>query len=189
MQATVSDLRKDMLIQYQGEWYRILEFEHVSKGREAAFIRTELKHLGTGEEKEIRLRVGEEIELLPGEHRPCDFLYTDDGNFVFLNPETFDEVPFPAERFGEAGRFLKPGIVCEGIVVGDQLLSVDVPYSVELTVKETADTISGEYSSRGKKMAILETDARVEVPLFVQPGDVVKINTRTGEYMERIQAA
>ncbi len=187
MRATVSELRKDMLIRYEGDWYRILDFEHVSKGREAAFIRTQIKHPGTGEEKEIRLRVGEEVELVPGARRPCDYLYQDGEDMVFLNPESLDEVRFPAERFGEARRFLKPGMVVECILAGEELVGIELPYSVELTVKESSDTISGEYSARGKKMAILETGARVEVPLFVEPGDTIKVNTKTGEYIERVK--
>jgi translation elongation factor P/translation initiation factor 5A len=109
MRATPSELRNDMLLQYQGEWYRILEFYHGSKAQARAFIRAKLKHLRTGEEREIRLRAGEEIELVPGEHRPCDYLYPDGEDFVFLNPVTFEEVAFPPERFGEARRFLKRG--------------------------------------------------------------------------------
>lgn len=189
MRATLSELRKDMLIRYEGEWYRILEFEHVGRGREHPFIRTTLKHQDTGEERVIRLRVGEEVELLAGERRPCDFLYQDGDNFVFLNPATLEEAAFPTERLGEVRRFLKPGMVVEGILAGDELVSVELPYSVELTVKETSDTISGEYSGRGWKMVIVETGARVEAPRFIQPGDVIKINTKTGEYIERVQAA
>ena len=187
MRATLSELRKDMLIRYEGEWYRILEFEHVSQGRERPSIRITLQHQGTSEEREIRLPVGEEVELLPGERRPCDFLYQDGDTFVFLNPATLDEVPFPPERLGEARRFLKPGMVVEGILAGDELVRVELPYSVELTVKETSDTISGAYSARGWKMAMVETGARVEVPRFVEPGDVIKVNTKTSEYIERVQ--
>lgn len=189
MQVTISHLRKDMLIRYEGEWYRILDFEQVSRGRERPSIRIELQQEGTGEEREIRLPVGEEVELFPGERRPCDFLYQDGDQFVFLNPATLDEVPFPAERFGEARRLVKPGMVVEGILVGDELVSVSPPYSVELTVKETSDTISGAYSARGWKMAMVETGARVEVPRFVEPGDLIKVNTKTGEYIERVQVA
>ena len=84
---------------------------------------------------------------------------------------------------------MKPGMVVEGILAGDELVSVSLPYSVELTVKETSDTISGAYSAHGWKMAIVETGARVEVPRFVEPGDLIKVNTKTGEYMERVQVA
>jgi elongation factor P len=189
MRATPSELRNDMLMRYQGEWYRILEFHHGSKAQARAFIRARLQRLRTGEEKHIRLRAGQEIELVPGEHRFCDYLYQDGDNLVFLNPETFEEVPFPPERFGEAGQFLKPGIVVEGILAGNQLVSVDIPYSAVLQVQATADTISGEYSSHGQKISVLETGVRVEVPLFISPGDVIKVNTKTGEYIERVQIA
>lgn len=189
MRATLSELRNDMLIYYQGEWYRILEFHHASPGQAHGLIRVKLKHLRTGEEREIRLRIGEEVELWSGEHRPCGCLYQDGADFVFLNPETYDEVSFPAARFGEAARFLKPGIVAEGILAGNELVNVDLPHSIDLTVKDTSDTISGEYSSHGWKAAIVETGARVDVPLFIKPGDVIKMNTKTGEYIERVQAA
>ncbi len=188
MRATLSELRNDLLMRYQGEWYRILGFHHGSKAQAQAVIRTRLKRLKTGEEIEIRLRAGEEIELVAGEHRFCDYLYQDEENFVFLNPETFEEVAFPAQQFGEAARFLKPGITVEGILAGDELVSVDIPYSAVLQVKDTTDTISGE-SSHGQKLSILETGARVEVPLFVAPGDHIKVNTKTGEYIERVQNA
>lgn len=188
MRATLSELRNDLLMRYQGEWYRILEFHHTSKAQARAVIRTRLKCLRTGEEQEIRLRTGEEIELMPGEHRFCEYLYQDGEHCVFLNPETFEEVPFSPEQFGEARQFLKPGITVEGILAGNQLVSVDVPYSAVLQVKDTSDTISGESSHR-QKMSILETGARVEVPLFVAPGDHIKVNTRTGEYIERTQSA
>ncbi len=189
MRATLSELRNDMLIRYEGEWYRILEFHHVCQGRALALIRVKAKHLRTGEERELRLRIGEEVELLEGESRPSRYLYQDEAQCVFLNPETYDEVPFPQERFGEAARFLKPGIVVEGVLAGDELVSVDLPHSVDLTVKDTSDTISGEYSSNGWKAAIVETGAKVDVPLFVKPSDVIKINTKTGAYIERVQAA
>ncbi|HEY7126974.1 MAG TPA: elongation factor P [Ktedonobacterales bacterium] len=186
MRATPSELRNDMLIRYRGEWQRILEFHHVSQGQMQALIRAKLKQLSTGEEHEVRLRAGEVVELLPAEHRHCDFLYRDEDHFIFLNPATYDEVPFPAEHFGGASRFLKSGVVAEGILAGDQLVNVELPHSLDVTVKDTSDTISGEYSAKGWKTAIVETGARIEVPLFVQPEDVVKVNTRTGEYMERV---
>ena len=186
MRATPSELRNDMLIRYQGEWQRILEFHHVSQGQMPALIRAKLKQLSTGEEREVRLRAGEEVELLTAARRPCDFLYQNEESFVFLNPETYDEVPFPATHFGAASRFLKPGAVAEGILAGDQLVNVELPHSLDITVKDTSDTISGEYSAKGWKIAIVETGARIEVPLFVHPEDVVKVNTKTGEYMERV---
>jgi elongation factor P len=178
-----------MLMRYQNDWHRILEFHHVSPGNTRAFIRIKLKQLRTGEEREIRLRAGEEVELLSGEHRPCDYLYQDGQNFLFLNPATYEEVAFPPERFGQAGRLLKPGVVVEGILAGDELVSVDLPNSFDLTVTDTSDTLSGEYTGRGRKMAIVETGVRVEAPLFVEPGDVIRINTRTGAYIERVQPA
>ena len=188
MRATPSELHNDMLIRYHGEWQRILEFHHVSQGQMHGLIRAKLKQLSTGEEHEVRLRAGEEVELLPAERRQCDFLYRDDDQFVFLNPETYDEVPFPAEHFGEASQFLKEGVEAAGILAGDQLVNVELPYSFDLTVKDTSDTISGEYTANGWKTAVVETGARIEVPLFVQPEDVVKVNTRTGEYMERVHS-
>ena len=188
MRATVSELRNDMLIHYEGEWYRILEFHHVCQGQAHGLIRVKARHLSTGEDRDLRLRTGEVVELWSGEHRPCGCLYEDGEQFVFLNPATYDEVPFPTTRFGEAAQLLKPGVVAEGILAGNELVGVDLPHSIDLAVRDTSDTIADEYTSNGRKAAIVETGARVEVPLFVKSGDVIKVNTRTGEYIERVQA-
>lgn len=189
MRAALSELRNDMLIHYEGDWYRILAFHHVCQGQAHGLIRVKARHLGTGEDREFRLRAGEEVDLWPAESRPSAYLYQDGEEFVFLNPATYDEVPVPRARFGEAAQLLRPGIMAEGILAGDRLVSVDLPHFVDLTVRQTSDTISGEYSSSGRKAAIVETGAKIDVPLFVKPGDVIKINTRTGEYSERVRAS
>lgn len=185
--TTTADFRNGMIIRYNGELYTISEFHHVSPGNWRAFVRVRLKNLKSGRVIEQRFRAGEEIEEVRVEHQKWQYLYVDGDDYYFMNTETFDQQPLSLEQLGDAMRFLKEGDVVEMLVDGETIIAVDMPNFVELTVESAEPGVRGDTASNVTKPATLETGAAINVPLFVNPGDKIRIDTRTGEYVERVK--
>ncbi|HLZ64222.1 MAG TPA: elongation factor P [Ktedonosporobacter sp.] len=185
--ATTADFRNGMVIRYNGELYTISEFHHVSPGNWRAFVRTRLKNLKNGRVIEQRFRAGEEIDEVRVEHQDWQFLYIDGNDYVFMNTESYDQQPIPKEMLGDAVRFLKEQDTVEMLVDNDTIISVELPNFLELTVESAEPGVRGDTANNVTKPATLETGAVVNVPLFVNPGDRVRIDTRTGQYVERVK--
>ena len=188
MPGTTSDIRNGLIIRYNGELQTIVEFHHVSPGNWRAFIRTKLKNLKTGRVQEVRLRSGEELDIVRLEHRSCQYLYQDGQDYIFMNTETYDQFPLPADLLGDGARFLKEGMVVEALFDGEQVVGVELPTFIPLEVTYTEQAVRGDTATNVLKAATVETGATVNVPLFVETGDVIKIDTRTGEYVERVKS-
>jgi elongation factor P len=185
--ATTADFRNGMVIRYNNDLYIITEFHHVSPGNWRAFVRTNLKNLRTGRVIEQRFRAGEEIEEVRVEHQNWQFLYVDGDDYVFMNTETYDQQPIPKEMIGDAVKFLKEGDVVEALVDGDTIIAVEPPTFVDLEVVSAEPGVRGDTATNVTKPATLETGAVVNVPLFVNPGDKIRIDTRTGQYVSRVK--
>ncbi|MBE3557815.1 MAG: elongation factor P [Ktedonobacteraceae bacterium] len=183
--ATTADFRNGMVIRYNGELYIITEFHHVSPGNWRAFVRTRLKNLKTGRVIEQRFRAGEEIEEVRVEHQTWQFLYVDGNDYVFMNTETYDQQPIPKDLIGDGVKFLKEGDEVEMLVDGEHIVAVELPNFVELEVVSAEPGVRGDTATNVTKPATLETGAVVNVPLFVEPGTRIRIDTRTGQYVER----
>src|SRR5437763_1828927 len=185
--ATTADFRNGMVIRYNNDLYIVTEFHHVSPGNWRAFVRTNLKNVRTGRVIEQRFRAGEEIEEVRVEHQNWQFLYVDGDDYIFMNTETYDQQPIPREQIGDAIKFLKEGDVIEALVDGDTIIAIEPPTFVDLEVVSAEPGVRGDTATNVTKPATLETGAVVNVPLFVNPGDKIRIDTRTGQYVERVK--
>jgi elongation factor P len=188
MPGTTSDIRNGLVIRYNGELHTIVEFHHVSPGNWRAFIRTRLKNLKTGRVIETRFRSGEELDIARVEHRPCQYLYHDGQDYIFMHTETYDQFPIAADMLGDGAQFLKEGMLVDALFDGEAVVGVDLPTFVSLEVTYTEPSVRGDTATNVLKAATVETGASVNVPLFVEAGDMIKIDTRSGEYVERVKA-
>jgi elongation factor P len=184
MQVSTAEFRKGLKIELDGQPYNIVEFQHVKPGKGGAFVRTKLKHLRLGRVVDRTFRAGEKVGLVEYEQRSMQFLYKDD-NFHFMNLDTYEQIALPADVVGEAANWLKETMEVEVFVINGDPAGVDVPNFVELEVVKTDPGLRGDTASGGSKPATLETGAVVQVPLFIDQGEVLRIDTRTGAYIER----
>ena len=185
--TTTADFRNGMVIRYNGELYTVVEFHHVSPGNWRAFVRVRLKNLRSGRILEQRFRAGEEIDEVRVEHQNWQFLYVDGDDYIFMNTETFDQQPVPKEMLGDAVKFLKEQDIVELLVDGENIVSVEIPNFLELKVESAEPGVRGDTANNVTKPATLETGAVINVPLFVNPGERIRIDTRTGQYVERVK--
>lgn len=184
--ATTSEFRNGMVIRLEGELFTIVEFQHVKPGKGMGFVRTRLKNVRTGAVLDRTFRSGEQVEEVRLERREMQFLYRSDDMLYFMDTETYEQFSVPAEAAGDAVLFLKEGDTASVLMDGDTPVGVEVPYFVELKVVETEPGVRGDTATGGSKPAKLETGLVVQVPLFVEEGDTVKVDTRTREYIERV---
>jgi elongation factor P len=184
MQVSTAEFRKGLKIELDGQPYNIVEFQHVKPGKGGAFVRTKLKHLRLGRVVDRTFRAGEKVGLVEYEQRSMQFLYKDD-NFHFMNLDTYEQIALPADVVGEAANWLKETMEVEVFVINGEPAGVDVPNFVELEVVKTDPGLRGDTASGGSKPATLETGAVVQVPLFIDQGEILRIDTRTGAYIER----
>ncbi|TMC21046.1 MAG: elongation factor P [Chloroflexi bacterium] len=185
--ATTADFRNGMVIRFNNELYTITEFHHVSPGNWRAFVRTRLKNLKNGRVIEQRFRAGEEIDEVRVEHQNWQFLYVDGSDYIFMNTESYDQQPIPKDMLGDAIKFLKEQDEVEMLVDGEKIIAVELPNFLALVVESAEPGVRGDTANNVTKPATLETGAVVNVPLFVNPGDRIRIDTRTGQYVERVK--
>ena len=184
---TTSDFRPGLVIKYNSEPWTVVEFQHVNPGNWRAFVRTKLKNIKSGKVIENRFRAGESIEIIRIERKEYQFLYRDGSGYVFMDKETYDQLTVPPEQVGGGAVFLKDGESVEILMNGPEITGVELPITVELKVVETVPGIKGDSATSGTKPAKVETGATVNVPLFINEGDQVKVDTRTGGYIERVK--
>ena len=182
---SVNDLRNGMTIEIDGTVYQVIEFLHVKPGKGAAFVRTKLKNILTGATIETTFRAGEKVEQANVDRREYQFLYEDQGMWVFMNNETFEQVELTRDQVGNAPNFLLENMTVQIASWKGQIIGVDLPNTVELKVVETEPGFKGDTATGTYKPAKLETGYVVQVPLFVNTGDVIKVDTRSGEYLSR----
>jgi elongation factor P len=185
MQVSTAEFRKGLKIEVDETPYTIVEFQHVKPGKGGAFVRTKLKHLRLGTVVDRTFRSGEKFELVDFEQQPMQFLYRDD-RFHFMNLETYEQIALAPEEVADAADYLKEQMEVEILYVNGVPIGVELPTFVELAVVKTDPGLRGDTASGGSKPATLETGAVVQVPLFVNEGDVLRIDTRTGTYIERV---
>ena len=183
---TTADFRNGMTIEMEGVLYNIVFFQHVKPGKGGAFVRTRLKNLKTGAVTEKTFRAGEKVELAILDKRRMQFLYLEGTNFIFMDSETYEQMPVSEEEVGEAARFLLEGTQVEISLYEGRPVGVEPPVFVEMEVAETAPGVKGDTASGGSKPATLESGLVVNVPLFIEVGSRIKVDTRSGEYVERV---
>ncbi|WP_018132449.1 elongation factor P [Effusibacillus pohliae] len=180
-----NDFRPGVTIEYDGEIWRVLEFLHVKPGKGAAFVRTKLKNVKTGAIKEMTFNAGEKVPRARVETREMQYLYNDGDSYTFMDTETFEQIQIPASQLQYEIQFLKENMNCFVMMHEGAPIGIELPNTVELEVVETDPNIRGNTATGGSKPAKLETGYVVQVPFFIEVGDKLIIDTRSGEYVSR----
>ncbi len=188
MQVSTAEFKKGLKIQFDGEPYSIVDFQHVKPGKGGAFVRTKLKHMRQGRVIDNTFRAGEKVALVDFDEKRMQYLYRDD-RYHFMDLETYDQISLSPEEVGDARDFLKDNTEVEILFIDSSPVTVELPNFMELQIVKTDPGIRGDTASGGSKPATLESGAVVQVPLFLNEGDVVKVDTRSGEYLGRVAAA
>jgi len=183
--ATTSDFRNGMVLEMDGQLFTLVEFQHVKPGKGGAFVRTRLKNMKTGAVLDRTFRAGETITEVRLERRTMQYLYASGDLYTVMDQETYDQHTLSREVMERALPFLNENGEIVLLMRGEQVVGVEVPLFVDLVVAETEPGFKGDTASAATKPAKLETGHLVKVPLFINPGDVVKVDTRTGEYLGR----
>jgi elongation factor P len=180
-----NDFRNGVTIEYDGQLWQVIEFQHVKPGKGSAFVRTKLKNLLTGGTVERTFNAGERVGLARVERREMQYLYESGGEYTFMDTETYEQMQLSAEQVGEGIKYLKENMLCNIMLYNGQSIGVELPNSVEVTVVETDPGLRGDTASGGTKPAKVETGAVVKVPLFIEQGERIIVDTRTGQYLGR----
>ena len=184
---STSDFRTGLTFEYEGEVVTLVEFQHVKPGKGAAFVRCKLRSLTSGSTVEKTFRPGEKFQRAHVERKDMQFLYKDeDNNWVFMDMENYDQVTLDESLLEEAPKYLLENMITGIMFYEEQVFGMDLPKSVELKVVTTDPGIKGDTASGGSKPATMETGLVVQVPFFVNEGDVLSIDTRTGNYISRV---
>ena len=185
--ATTADFRNGLVLEIDGQLYQMTYFQHVKPGKGGAFVRTKLKNVRTGLVIERTFNAGERVTDVRLERRPIQFSYADGHFYHFMDQQTFDDILITDEVIGEDQlRYLKEGMECEGLVHKDTVIMVDLPVFVELAVTRTDPGFRGDTATGGTKPATLETGATVQVPLFIEEGQVIRVDRREDKYLTRV---
>ena len=184
--ASTSDFRNGFTFTENGELFSIIEFQHVKPGKGGAFVRTKLRKIKNKAVIERTFRAGEKVEEVRLERKPYEFLYRDGEFYVFMNSQTYEQIQLDGDFIGEEIRFLTENTECEILFHGDIPIEAVLPSSINLEVVQTDPGFKGNTAQNATKPAILSTGAEINVPLFIEVGTVVRVNTLTGEYLERV---
>jgi elongation factor P len=184
--ANTSDFRNGFIMNVSGEYWVIVEFQHVKPGKGGAFVRTKIKNLITGQVKENTFRAGERVEEVRVEKHAYQFLYASGGMYYMMDKNTYEQIPLDQAMLKNLTGYLKENLDVEIYLDGETPLLVEIPNFVELAVKKTEPGVRGDTAQGATKPATMETGLVVHVPLFVNEGDVLRVDTRTGKYVTRV---
>lgn len=182
---SVNDFRTGLTIEVDGSIWRVVDFQHVKPGKGAAFVRSKLRNLRTGAVQEKTFRAGEKVEKAQIDNRRMQYLYASGDQHVFMDTESYEQIEIPGSQIEYELKFLKENMEVSIMMFGSETLGVELPNTVELKVTETEPGIKGDTASGGTKPAIVETGLSVNVPFFVNEGDVLIVNTTDGSYVSR----
>lgn len=185
MAITTNDLKNGMSLNLAEGLYQVVEFQHVKPGKGGAFVRTTLRNVRTGASLDKTFRAGEKVEQAMIDKREMQYLYRDGADYVFMDTETFDQLVVPPASLGSAADYLRETDNAVLQMYGDEIVGVDLPAAVELVVTETEPGVQGDRVSGARKPATLETGKVLQVPLFVNIGDKLRVDTRSGDYITR----
>ncbi len=184
--ASTSDFRNGLVINFKDGLYEIVEFLHVKPGKGGAFVRTKLKNVETGAVIENTFRSGEKIDEVRVERIKMEYLYRDGEKYYVMDPQTYEQIPLDADLLGDTKYFFKENIEIKLVKAKDDILKVELPTTVNLKITQCEPGVRGNTVSNVTKIAILETGLEIQLPMFINVGDVVKVDTRTCEYVERV---
>ncbi len=184
---TAGDFRNGMTFEEDGNVMQIIEFQHVKPGKGAAFVRTKIRNVITGSVVEKTYNPTAKFPTAFVERKDMEYTYSDGELYHFMDPETYEDVPVNQADLGEAFKFVKENMVCKVLSYKGKVFGVEPPNFVELVVTQTDPGFAGNTATNATKPATLETGAEIRVPLFIEEGEMIRIDTRTGEYMERVK--
>ena len=182
---TAGDFRNGKTFEMDGKVYQVVEFQHVKPGKGAAFVRTKMRNVETGAVTETSFNPTAKFDEAFVERKDMEYSYNDGDLYYFMDMETYDMLPISKDMLGDAFKFVKENMSCKVMSYKGSVFGVEPPNFVELEVTETDPGFKGDTATNVTKPATLETGAEIKVPLFINPGDKIKIDTRTGEYLER----
>ena len=184
--ASISDFRRGKAIIYNNDIYLITEFQHVTQSRGRAMVRTKLKNVKTGRVIENTFRMTDKVEEVRLDEKEMQYLYSDGDDFYFMNMESYDQIPIAGDLVGDQHRFLKEGMTAKLLFNGNSPITLELPTTVDLKVIEAEPAVRGDTAGNLTKQVKLETNAIVEVPPFIEQGENIRIDTRTGAYVSRV---
>jgi elongation factor P len=186
--ATTADIRNGLCIRHNDKLFQIIEFQHVKPGKGPAFVRTKMRQIETGKVLDNTFSAGHKIDVVRIERREYQYLYQEGNNYIFMNNETYEQVEIPAKMI-EKPLFLQEGMICEITFHAEEEmpLVVDLPNTIEAEVTYTEPGIKGDTATNAMKPATIDTGAEIRVPLFIGTGEKIKVDTRTGVYVERVK--
>lgn len=183
---SVNDLKTGLTLDIDNGLWSVVEFLHVKPGKGAAFVRTKLKNVETGQVVEKTFRAGEKVAKAMLDRREMQYLYKEGNDLVMMDLESYEQLPVPADRVGDGVKYLKENATVQILLHDSKIIGVDIPNFVELEVIDTPPAEKGNTAQGGSKPATLDGGAVVQVPFFIQVGDVLRIDTRTNEYLDRV---
>jgi len=185
--ATTADFRNGMVLEMDGQLFQLVYFQHVKPGKGGAFVRSKLKNIRTGAVLDRTWTAGERVNDVRLERRPVQYSYHDGHLYHFMDMETYDDIPIDEEVIGDDQlKYLKEGMECSGLVHDGTVILVELPFFIELEVVETDPGVRGDTAQGGTKPAKLETGAVVQVPLFIEQGQMIRVDRRENKYLERV---
>ncbi len=179
------ELKKGAAIELDGEIYQILEYQHVKMQQRQPVVKLKLRDVRSGNVAERNFQSGDKVTSVFLEHRPVQYLYNDGDIYYFMDNESYEQIMLTSTQIGEGINYLKEGLILEILTCKGDTVTIELPTSVELQVTETEPGFKGDRATAGTKPARLETGATIQVPLFINIGDIIRVNTRTGEYVEK----
>lgn len=185
---STGELKKGITIELEGQLYNVLDYQHIKMGRGSAQVRMKLRDVRAGHTIDRTFQAGDKFRRVRLDHRNVQFLYSDGDLYTFMDTESFEQSTIGKALLGDAAQYLKDGTVVEMLSFGEEPIGVEVPITVDLRVEQTDPGFKGDTATGGNKPATLETGAVVNVPLFVNIGDVIRVDTRTNSYIERVNA-
>jgi len=185
--VSTAEFRNGLKIEIDGEPYVIVEFQHVKPGKGGAFVRTKMKSLKSGNVIDRTFRSGEKVDVPELEEKTMQYLYAADKDRVFMDTSSYEQISMSEQQLGESINYLKENMEIKVLYFKGRPINIDVPMFVELAISKTEPGVRGDTASGGSKPATLETGAIVKVPFYLNEGDVVKVDTRTGTFIERVK--
>lgn len=184
---STGELKKGATIELDGKLFSIMDYSHIKTGRGSAQVKIKFRDVRSGAIIEQTFQAGTKFTRARVERREMQYLYSDDDFYYFMNTESYEQIPVSIEKVGDANRYLKENDLCEVVLFGDEVIGIELPITVELTITQTDPGFKGDTATGGTKPATLETGLVIQVPLFIEEGTKVRVNTDSGSYIERVQ--
>jgi elongation factor P len=185
-QISVNDLKNGITLELDNGLFQVVEFQHVKPGKGGAFVRTKIRNVRNGAVIDKTFNAGIKVEQAIVDRQDMQFLYKDGDDYVFMNTATYDQMNVPPSALGDASSFLVEQMIAQIAMYSGEIIGIDIAASVELTISDTAPGVQGDRVSGARKPATLETGLELQVPLFVEIGDKIKVDTRSGDYITRV---